>query len=81
MAKHSSLTVDEIRAAFADPAMRAQYPPVLSPAQLAELLGVSRATVYLWIQQGRFQGATTRVGKHRRLWRDTALERFFDQSN
>lgn len=54
------------------------WPPIMSPRQLAELLGVSRSTLYAWVAEGRFAGTFRRRGKHLRFWRDRALEAFFN---
>jgi predicted DNA-binding transcriptional regulator AlpA len=45
---------------------------------MAELLGLSRATIYFWIQQGHFHGAVTKRGKRRMFWRDRAVAALFD---
>jgi excisionase family DNA binding protein len=79
MAKAQRLSSDEIQLAFEDEAMRSLFPPILSPEQLAQLLGVSRSTVYFWIAQGRFAGAVTKIGKHRRIWRNRAIEVLFNR--
>lgn len=54
------------------------YPPVLSPADLAGLIGLSPKTVYLWIAPGRLDGAYRKRGKHGLLWRDRALNLLFN---
>jgi excisionase family DNA binding protein len=79
MARAQRITSDEIQIAFNEEAIRLAYPPILSPEQLAQLLGVSRSTIYLWIAQGRFRGAVTRIGKHTRIWRNRAIERLFNR--
>lgn len=66
------LTKDEIRAALGD------YPPIITPAQLAEITGISRSTVYQWIAQDRLKGALRRRGKHVLIWRDRAVELLFN---
>lgn len=53
--------------------MAERYPPVLSPKQLAALLGFSVKTVYEWLAKGRFDGAYRKRGKHCLVWRDRAL--------
>ena len=50
-----------------------RYPPVLSPAGLAGLLGRSPKTIYHWIALGHFDGAFRKRGKHVLLLRDRAL--------
>jgi excisionase family DNA binding protein len=71
------LTPAELRNAFVG-GFGEKYPPVLSPDQLASLLGYSRSTVYFWVAEGRFDGAFRKRGKQMRFWRDRALERFFN---
>ena len=79
MARPERLTSDEIQLAFTEEAMRTAFPPILSPEQLAQLFGVSISTIYLWIADGRFAGAVTKIGKHRRIWRNRAIEILFNR--
>lgn len=67
------LSDDEIRAAVS-----AATPPILTPAQLAVLLGLSRKTIYEWIARGRLDGAFRKRGKHNLIWRDRALNLIFN---
>jgi excisionase family DNA binding protein len=55
-----------------------QFPPILSPKQLADLLGLSVKTIYEWVEKGRLDGAFRRRGKHLLLWRDRALDILFN---
>lgn len=55
-----------------------RFPPILSPAGLAKLLGLSPKTVYEWISKGRLDGAFRKRGKHVLLWRDKALDLIFN---
>jgi excisionase family DNA binding protein len=71
-----NLTPGDLRQAFAD--RDAQHPVIMSPAQLAELLGLSVKTVYDWIAHGRLDGAFRKRGKHNLIWRDRALEIIFN---
>lgn len=71
------LTGDDIAAAFANESP-CEYPPILSPRQLAELIGKSPSTIYFWIQQGRLDGAFRKRGKHLLLWRDKAIDLLFN---
>jgi hypothetical protein len=48
------LSSDEIEQAFAGKAGE-DFPVFLSPAKLASLLGMSRKTIYQWIDQGRLE--------------------------
>jgi excisionase family DNA binding protein len=68
------LTLAEVRAAFADSGIG----PILSPVQLATVLGLSSKTVYEWIAKGRLDGAFRKRGKHNLLWRDRAIEIVFN---
>lgn len=56
------------------------YPPVLSPQQAAQLLGLSRKTVYAWHAQGRLSGCARRRGKHLLIYRNGLLEQVFNGS-
>jgi len=71
------LTTDEIARPFhgewAD-----RYPPILSPAKLADLLGQSRKTIYEWLAKGRLDGAFRKRGKHVLIWRDRAIDVLFN---
>ena len=67
------ISKDEIRQAFAE-GPGAQFPPILSVAQLAELLQISAKTVYEWIAKGRLDGAFRKRGRHHLIWRDRAID-------
>ena len=75
--RQRKLSKDEIQRAFSGAAADA-VPPILSPAQLAELLGLSVKTVYEWIAKGRLDGAFRKRGKHVLIWRDRALDLLFN---
>jgi excisionase family DNA binding protein len=68
-----NLTSDEIARPFAGE-LAGQFPPIVSPTQLAELLGLSVKTIYEWMSKGRLDGAYRRRGKHALIWRDRALD-------
>ena len=70
-----NLTRNEIARAFDG------VPPILSPDQLASVLGLSIKTVYFWIADGRLDGAFRRRGKHLLIWRDRAVDRIFNGPN
>jgi hypothetical protein len=53
-------------------------PPILSPAQFAQLLGLSPNSIYAWIQAGRLSGCCRKRGKHIFILRDKALDRIFN---
>jgi excisionase family DNA binding protein len=71
-----NLTPGDLRQAFAD--QGAQHPVIMSPAQFADVLGLSVKTIYDWIAQGRLDGAFRKRGKHNLIWRDRALEIIFN---
>lgn len=56
----------------------ATVPPIISPAQLAALLGLSIKTIYEWIARGRLDGCFRKRGKHALIWRDRAIEQIFN---
>jgi excisionase family DNA binding protein len=72
-----NLTRQEIARVF-DGDLAAKFPPILSPGQLAELLGLSTKTIYVWIADGRLDGAFRRRGKHCLIWRDRAIDVIFN---
>jgi hypothetical protein len=74
MPRPLALSLDEIALAFRDEATAAQFPPLLTVLQFARLFQVSERTAKHWLGSGDFAGATTRVGKHRRVWRDRAVQ-------
>ncbi len=67
------LTADEIARPFVGE-LAERFPPILSPRQLAALVGVSEKTIYEWRAKGRLDGAYRKRGKHVLLWRDRVLE-------
>ena len=76
MSKKPTLSADELTRPFTGE-LAERFPPVLSPKQLAELLGRSRKTIYEWMARGRLDGAYRMRGKHALIWRDKALEILF----
>ena len=77
MPKPTNLSPDEIRQDFADEPWSSRFPPVLTLHQFADLFSVAVRTAKFWIASGDFEGATTRIGKHRRVWRDRAIQMAF----
>lgn len=71
------LSKEEIRAAFA-PGAGSPLPPILSTAQLAAVLGLSRKTIDDWIRKGRLDGAFRKRGKHNLFWRDRVIDIIFN---
>jgi len=80
MPKPLAITSEEIALSFADAKTAAQFPPVSSIVQTAKLFQVSVRTMKLYLAQGLLEGATTKVGKHRRIWRDRAIHIMFSRS-
>jgi excisionase family DNA binding protein len=75
MSRSTIVTKAEIAAILAD------TPPILSPAKLATVLGLSPKTVYEWLAKGRLDGSFRRRGKHILIWRDRALDTIFNGAN
>lgn len=75
--QHRKLGQADLQRAFA-PEMGVPPPVILSPAELAGLLGLSPKTIYEWIAKGRLDGAFRKRGKHNLIWRDRALEILFN---
>ncbi len=71
--RRPALSAEEIARAFRG-APGDHYPVILSPAMLADLLGLSVKTIYEWIAKGRLDGAFRKRGKHVLLWRDRAID-------
>lgn len=72
-----NLTDDEIARPFAG-AEGEPFPAILSPDQLAELVGLSVKTIYEWMSKGRLDGTYRKRGKHALIWRDRALDALFN---
>jgi hypothetical protein len=76
MPRPRGITTEEIQAEFSDPATAASYPPLMTYAQCAQLFQVSVRTLKQWIAQGKFDGATQKIGKHRRFLRNKTIQLF-----
>jgi hypothetical protein len=70
------LSREEIRAAFADSGVH--WSPILSPKDLAQIVGQSVKTIYQWGEAGRLDGAFRKRGKHILIWRDRAIDKLFN---
>jgi len=46
------LTLPELHGVVAADGLRQRFPPILGPQHCAEMLGVSVATVYFWLEHG-----------------------------
>jgi len=67
----------EIAQAFAE-GQGAQFPPILTVEQLADLLQISTKTLYEWIAKDRLAGAFRKRGKHILVWRDRVIDIVFN---
>lgn len=72
-------TAKELAGWFADPHWAKRFPPIHTPDQAADLLGVPLQTIYDWSSRGELAGCKARVGKHLRLARDRLLDHFFNR--
>ena len=59
-------------------AMCSDYPPIVSPAQLAKILGISVSTLYQWLAAGRLDGAHRKRGKRVLISLRRAVELVFN---
>lgn len=75
--RKTTVTAEDLHRTF-DGQWGERYPPILSPADLADLLRLSRKTIYEWISKGRLDGAFRRRGKHVLIWRDRAIDILFN---
>lgn len=71
-------TPDEIAAAFANEDWQRRYPPVLTVDQAAELLQVSKKTLYDWSSRRLLTRCSRRVGRHLRFFRDRLIDVIFN---
>jgi excisionase family DNA binding protein len=56
------------------------HPKIVSPADLAKILGIGRKTIYRWISDGRLDRVSRRRGKHRFIVLQQALELIFNST-
>jgi hypothetical protein len=77
VASRPNLSKAELQAPFNGQSSN-DFPVILSPARLADLLGLSVKTVYTWISLGRLDGCYRKRGKHCLIWRDRALAKILD---
>ena len=68
------LTHEELVNAFKD---NAGIPTILKTPEAANLLRVSKKTLYEWLAQGKLRGTYVKRGKHLFFWRDKLVEAFF----
>lgn len=67
------VTREAITAAFSKAGDQADR-LIVSPKQLANILGLSVKTIYFWIAEGHLDGTFRKRGKHNLIWRDKALD-------
>lgn len=77
MPRPSAISAADVTQAFAAAPWAERFPPVLTIDQACELLQIPRRTLYRWLAEGRFAGATSIHGKHRRFFRDRLVQEFF----
>jgi excisionase family DNA binding protein len=73
--RKQAISRDEIRRAFDGDD---RWKPIMTPAELASLHGLSVKTIYAWLAAGRLNGAYRKRGKHCLIWRDRAVELLFN---
>ena len=73
------LTPLEISRACDSASDQANYPPILTVDQAANLLQVPKGTIYDWHSRGMLKGCCRRLGKHLRFFRDRLLLLVFNQ--
>lgn len=76
----SRVTSDEVNALF-DNWAADKWPPVLTVDQAAELLHVSKSTLYEWHSRGRLRGCCRRRGKNLRFLRNRLIQTFFSEED
>jgi len=77
--KKLKITKEEVGQMFTDPHWSAKFPPVLTIAQVAELLQIPTSTLYQWKSQGKLVGCYQRTGKHLRFFRNRLILRIFNK--
>lgn len=71
------LGAEEIGTLFDNPDGN-KWSPVLTTEEAAELLHVSKSTLYEWHRLGRLKGCCRKRGKHLRFLRNRLIQTFFD---
>jgi len=72
------LTDRELTEMFGDPVVAAQYPPLLTLQQAADLVQMPVETLRSWRSRGALNGCSRKLGKHVRILRDRFLKLVFD---
>lgn len=73
------LTAKELATAFSDPVWSQKYPPLMSIEQAAEMLQISKDTIYDWRSRGLLKGCCRKVGKHLRFFRDRLIQKLMNE--
>jgi hypothetical protein len=68
----------EIAQFFADPAMAARFPPVLTLEEAGDLLRTPVGTLRDWRSRGLLDGCARKLGREVRFIRDRLLKRVFN---
>jgi len=66
---NKKLTQDEMNSALKE------FPPMMTPAEAAEMLRIKLSTLYRHVSEGRY-GAAVKRGKPLRFWRDRLVQEF-----
>jgi hypothetical protein len=74
-----AMSIEEVRAMFADEASHTAFPPILTVPQAAQLMQVPVATVHDWSSRGLLRHCSKKVGKHLRILRDRFIQHAFEK--
>lgn len=77
----SSLSDEEIAAAFENPIWADLFPPILTIKKASHLLDVPLGTLRDWRVRGLLNSCSRRRGRHLRFWRDGLIKWFFSERN
>ena len=72
------LSDSEIAQFFADPAMAARFPPILTLEEAGDLLRIPVGTLRDWHSRRLLDGCARKLGKEVRFIRDRLLKRVFN---
>ena len=75
--KNLRLTDEEISELF-DAEYAAKFPPILTVEQAAELLQLSKSTLYEWRSRGLLDNCSRKTGKHVRFVRNRLIQTVFN---
>jgi hypothetical protein len=74
-----AISIEEVRATFADEANSAAFPPILTVPQAAQLMQVPVGTIHDWSSRGLLRHCSRKVGKHLRILRDRFIQHAFEK--